>query len=208
MAKRTMRDMLRDYYRDKTELTIENGVLVKYFGADREFTVPEGVTAIGDRAFERNLWLETVRIPDSVTKIGRAPFHGCDKLVNVHIPAHLLEGMTSLNAMWLFTDEFMNLPSMEYWFMSRVLDGVEDYSEGFRNLFIRQLQHPFHAVVWIVKALREDKPHWVKFILSLRALPRKELEECIQRSTDAGKAEITAILLEYAQTLPDVMSLD
>lgn len=46
MERNTRMDLLWEYYRDKRELTIENGVLVKYVGDDRQIIVPDGVAAI------------------------------------------------------------------------------------------------------------------------------------------------------------------
>ena len=47
--------------------------------------IPNGVTAIGDRAFADHKALESVTIPPSVTKFGRDAFRGCDRLVGVFI---------------------------------------------------------------------------------------------------------------------------
>ena len=48
-------------------------------------TIPDGVTAIADRAFENHKALERVAIPPSVTKFGRDAFKGCDNLTGVFI---------------------------------------------------------------------------------------------------------------------------
>ena len=47
--------------------------------------IPNGVTAIGDRAFADHKALESVTIPPSVTKFGRDAFSGCDRLTGVFI---------------------------------------------------------------------------------------------------------------------------
>ena len=53
---------------EKLEFLIEDGV-VKGVSPRHPFTmeIPEGVTAIGNRAFQGNSLLKSVRIPDSVT---------------------------------------------------------------------------------------------------------------------------------------------
>ena len=50
------------------------------------YTIPQGITAIGDDAFTRCSSLTSVSIPDSVTSIGDAAFYGCTSLTSVSIP--------------------------------------------------------------------------------------------------------------------------
>ena len=47
--------------------------------------IPQGVTTIGDKAFEYHKSLELLTIPPSVTKFGHDAFRGCNKLVGVII---------------------------------------------------------------------------------------------------------------------------
>ena len=50
------------------------------------YTIPQGITAIGDRAFYYCDSLTSVSIPDSVTSIGDSAFSRCDSLTSVSIP--------------------------------------------------------------------------------------------------------------------------
>ena len=50
------------------------------------YTIPQGITAIGDDAFARCSSLTSVSIPDSVTSIGDYAFYGCTSLTSVSIP--------------------------------------------------------------------------------------------------------------------------
>ena len=48
--------------------------------------IPDGVTTIGEAAFEYCKWLESVEIPESVTVIGDSVFFRCTSLESVEIP--------------------------------------------------------------------------------------------------------------------------
>ena len=54
--------------------------------------IPEGVTSIGEKAFQFCFSLETVILPESVTSIGKDAFRECWSLTTVNIP----EGVTSI----------------------------------------------------------------------------------------------------------------
>ena len=51
----------------------------------KDYTIPNGVTAIDNQAFYDFHSLERVVIPDSVTSIGNSAFYGCDNLTSVVI---------------------------------------------------------------------------------------------------------------------------
>lgn len=194
-----LRSEAADPNRDTSDdFKIENGKLVRYRGPGGDVTVPDGVTAIADGAFSGRMFLRSVRIPDSVTEIGEGVFLGCRELTGVHIPAHLLEGYSSLSAMRIFSDSMWNYPGLEADFMKRVLEGTDDYSEGFRNLFIQRLRQPFYACRWIRKAIEADKLRWVRMILALyEDAPIPNLTGCIDEAAELGKAEIAAMLIQF-----------
>lgn len=58
----------RDLYMTKDD------ILIAYTGRQKEVTIPEGVKEIGESAFYMCESLETIQIPDSVTKIGARAF--------------------------------------------------------------------------------------------------------------------------------------
>ena len=55
------------------------------------YTIPDGVTTIGDCAFENNTHLTAVTIPDDVTTIGSCAFSNCKELTSVTIPTSVTE---------------------------------------------------------------------------------------------------------------------
>lgn len=69
---------------------VENGTLpfAALAGSDIEdYTVPEGVTEIGDYAFADCTYLEHVTLPKSLRHIGKGAFHGSGLMMDITIPA-------------------------------------------------------------------------------------------------------------------------
>ena len=64
---------------------IGGGILIKYNGSQRLIEIPYGTTMIAD-AFEGNITLESVDLPDSVTQIGQYAFKDALNLTSVNIP--------------------------------------------------------------------------------------------------------------------------
>ena len=65
---------------------IENGVLVKYTGKDKDVVIPDGVTSIGNKAFSHCQSLQTINMPNGVTNIGNYAFMLCKNLQSITIP--------------------------------------------------------------------------------------------------------------------------
>ena len=51
-----------------------------------EYTIPDGVTSIGNRALDRCRYLTSITIPDGVTSIGDEAFYNIEKLKRINIP--------------------------------------------------------------------------------------------------------------------------
>ena len=62
---------------------IKKGVLTKYIGKETEVVIPEGIAAIGKKAFAENKKLTKVILPDSVNSIEKEAFASCKKLNDV-----------------------------------------------------------------------------------------------------------------------------
>ena len=60
--------------------------------------IPEGVTSIGEFVFQNCTGLTSITIPDGVTSIGMTAFYGCRSLTSINIP----EGVTSIGAFAFF----------------------------------------------------------------------------------------------------------
>lgn len=81
---------------EHAELMSEDGVLfskdqtvLKQYPAGREaasYTVPEGVTEIGESAFENAASLKEIALPETLTKIGEWAFADCAALETVTVP--------------------------------------------------------------------------------------------------------------------------
>ncbi len=65
---------------------IQNGVLRRYRGGARYVTVPDGVTAIADRAFTCCDQIEELILPDGVRSIGAYAFERCSALSSMRLP--------------------------------------------------------------------------------------------------------------------------
>ena len=64
----------------------KSGVLTKYLGSGGDVVIPDGVTAIGEKASFNCSSLTGVTIPDGVTSIGGGAFYVCTGLTSVTIP--------------------------------------------------------------------------------------------------------------------------
>ena len=88
------------YYKivdDSRALLVDGGkTLLAYAIANTatSYTIPKGVTSIGDKAFYWCSSLTEITIPEGVTKIGIQSFSNCSSLTEITIP----EGLTSIGA--------------------------------------------------------------------------------------------------------------
>ncbi len=67
----------------------KNGTLKKYKGSEQVVTIPEGVTRIGESAFESNTFIEKVILSETVEVIEKSAFAHCKHLKSVIFPSRL-----------------------------------------------------------------------------------------------------------------------
>lgn len=108
-------------------LLIENGVLTKVSEL-RDLTdcvIPDGVTEIGDYAFNRRTSLTSVTIPDSVLRIGESAFKKCTNLESVNIPDGVISiGKESFNECTSLTS--VTIPDSVTWIGKDAFSGCEN----------------------------------------------------------------------------------
>ncbi|MBQ4072554.1 MAG: leucine-rich repeat domain-containing protein [Clostridia bacterium] len=80
------------------DFDIQNGVLISYKGKKEKVVIPEGVTSIGESAFEGNLAIKNVIMPTSLGSIGNRAFWGCKGMETFTIPSSV--NQIGDNAFW------------------------------------------------------------------------------------------------------------
>lgn len=69
------------------DFVVERSILVRYNNyIKKDISIPEGISVIGENAFQGMNNIETVHIPDGVEMINAGAFAGCKNLRSVHIP--------------------------------------------------------------------------------------------------------------------------
>jgi len=66
-----------------------------YSGSETRIRINPSVTSIPDHAFQGNVDLVEVELPDSIQSIGREAFYGCSSLKRIH----LCEGLRTIDDM-------------------------------------------------------------------------------------------------------------
>ena len=71
--------------------TINKERLVYCMSNEASFTIPEGVTVIGEMAFRGKKQLKNIIIANTVKEIEHDAFYDCDELDNIYVPASMKE---------------------------------------------------------------------------------------------------------------------
>lgn len=70
------------------QFVIENEILTKYVGQESVVTIPDGVSEIGENAFENNKYITKVFLSDDCRSIGDHAFYCCMNLIHVRLGTH------------------------------------------------------------------------------------------------------------------------
>ena len=74
-------------YNYDSDFVVERSVLIRYNGfTKKDVRIPDGITVIGESAFQGMNNIETVYIPEGAELISEGAFSGCKNLHTVHIP--------------------------------------------------------------------------------------------------------------------------
>lgn len=76
---------------EENDFEIVAGELRRYIGSNVDVTVPEGVKIIQAGAFLNHTFLESIRLPSSLIKIGDSAFSGCSALRKIYFQEGLEE---------------------------------------------------------------------------------------------------------------------
>ena len=74
------------FYKSVSGLLLTEDGKTLVAGVNGDVVIPDGVTSIGDNAFDGRSGLTSVAIPDGVTSIGKSAFYDCSGLGNLTIP--------------------------------------------------------------------------------------------------------------------------
>ena len=73
-------------YEDHVLFNKNKTTLIAYIAREKNYTIPNSVTTIGEGAFNGCYSLTSINIPNSVTTIGKLAFNGCYSLTSINIP--------------------------------------------------------------------------------------------------------------------------
>ena len=75
---------------DDSDFVVERSILIRYNGyTKKDVRIPDGITVIGESAFQGMNNIESVYLPEGVEIISEGAFSGCKNLQAIHIPESL-----------------------------------------------------------------------------------------------------------------------
>ena len=75
--------------RGRKVIAIGDNAFHSVWASLKSVTIPDTVTALGDRVFYQCVRLESVTLPDSITSMGKEVFYQCNSLTHVDLPKKL-----------------------------------------------------------------------------------------------------------------------
>ncbi len=145
-------------------------------------SIPNTITEIGEKAFYRCTALTCICVPDSVKTIGKSAFAGCTGLQEVSIPEALCG-----QAVQLFGD-----PEWVCW---RWLEGCLKVNPALAASLGALLKRRRWTITEDL-IRREDGENLRRYLNLWERVPLDFLDELIEKSMDAKKPGLTAVLLQ------------
>ena len=183
----------------------EGKTLVKYTGKDPDVIIPDGISEIGDEAFFKNKYLETVTVPESVYLLGTKSFYSCTNLKQ--IVCH--------GTIQVWSDFITKKQDVVLVFLKNALDTVDT---PFQEKALRGFIYATENDLPTDESVKEDNVAWIKrrrkklyptalenlpllrLMLDNKIVPKKEVDDLLAQATEANQAETAALLLAYSQT--------
>ena len=186
------------------DFIIEHDVLKAYKGPGGDVVIPDRVTEIGVRAFKGCIGLTSVSIPASVRKIGWHAFYGCTSLSGIWIlgKPEILKGAfpdvgTTVIAEQLTLSAFpapRDKQAAVKGFARRYTDGAE-LTEAYRADCLKYIKGQRKKLYPIAM----DFVPLLHVMLAESMVPKGEIPALIDQAAAGGRAEVTAMLLDYQE---------
>ena len=106
------------------DATIENGILMRFYGQEESLVIPSNVKSIAPKAFELCNNLKEVTLPEKMKTIGDESFYGCSSLERIIIP----EGVTKIG-----THAFAGCESLHSLYLPDSMRAIDSYAFGYVN---------------------------------------------------------------------------
>ena len=177
----------------------------KYAGKDSTVFLPDGVDEIGDEAFFKNKFLETVIVPESVYMLGIKSFYSCPNLKRMFIHGTI----------HCWSDFITKKQNVELVFFKNSLDDVDTpYQEKALHGFIYAMEKNLpidesikgENIAWIKRRRKKLYPvaleniTFLKLMLDNKIVPQKEVDELLKQAAEANLTDASAMLLQYSQS--------
>lgn len=146
-------------YSTSDDMQIQNGVLVRYTGDDKNIVIPEGVTMINQFAFGNNV-LDSVVIPEGVTYIGENAFWGSN-LTTIDFPS----SMRIIDDSAFASNKNLNSINLNEGLI-KIGHEAFGFCDNLTNVKIpssvtQMSYESFYATIWEDNAKPEDKNDWI-----------------------------------------------
>ena len=195
-----MQPVKREEWEKEFGLTLE-----KYTGKDADVLIPEGIDEIGEEAFFKNKYLETVSVPESVYMLGIKSFYSCANLKRM-----IIHGTIQC-----WSDFITKKQDVELVLLKNALDSV---ATPYQEKALRGFIYAEEKGLPVDKNVREENISWIKrrrkklyptalenlslmqLMLDCKIVPQKEVEDLLRQATESNSTEAAAMLLQYSQS--------